>query len=133
MEQDMIKIIEADLREVVETEFSRFRDKHRDCKFVDSIYLNEDVSVGIHNIPLYGLVCSHHLNLFVTDRALYQFPEFRCYIIYEDGNFRRELAHIMLIYTPVENMCFIKEEIHEYELRETAEHIIKAAAEEEAK
>jgi hypothetical protein len=134
MEQEIIKTIEADLREVVEAEVFKFRDRYSECKKVDSIYFNEDVSIGVYDVPLHGLICNHYLNIFVTSEALYEFPEFSCYVVFEDKerDFIRRLAHLMLIYTPVENRCYIKTEIHDYEIREVVEHIVRIAAAEEA-
>ena len=134
MEQELIKTIEEDLRQVVEAEVLKFRDRYSECKKVDSIYFNEDVSIGVYDIPLHGLICNHYLNIFVTSGALYEFPEFSCYVVFEDKerDFKRELAHIILIYTPVTNRCYIKTEIHDYEIREVAEHIIKIAVTEKA-
>jgi hypothetical protein len=134
MEQEPIKTIEADLREVVEAEISKFIDRYSECKRVDSIYFNENVSIGVYDIPLHGLICNHYLNIFVTNDRLYEFPEFSCYVVFEDKerDFRRALAHIMLIYTPVTNKCFIKTELHEYEISDVAKHIVKTAKIEEA-
>jgi hypothetical protein len=132
MEQQLIEIIEKELREIVENEIMKFRDRYSECKNVDSIYFNEDFSVGVYDIQIHGLICSHHLNIFIAGEALYEFPEFRCNVVFEDKemDFRRELAHIVLVYTPV-NRCYIKTETHYYDIRETAVHIVRAAAAEE--
>jgi hypothetical protein len=133
MEEQLIKTIEQDLRQVVEAEAHRFRDRYSECQRVDSIYLNEDISVAVYDLQIHGLICHHYLNLFVTSGVIYEFPEFSCYIRFEDkeADFKRDLAHILLLYTPVTNKCFIKVEFHDYEIRETAEHIIKTATAEE--
>ncbi len=129
MAQELVSMVEADLRQVVEAEFMKFRDRHPECTKVDSIYLNEDVSIGVYDIQLHGLICNHYLNLFVTRDIIHEFPEFGCRIVFEDkeANFRRDLGYIMILYTPL-NRCYIKAEIHEYELREAAEYIVKTAA-----
>jgi hypothetical protein len=131
MNEHLIKTIEQDLRQVVQTEIMRFRDRYRECKNVDSIYFNEDFSVIVYDIILHGLVCDQQLNAFVTSDRIYEFQEFRCYIVFEDKEmeFKRNLGHIILLYTPVTNNCFIKTELHEEEIRETAEHIVRAAGE----
>ena len=87
----------------------------------------------LHVMDSHGLTCNHYLNIFVSGDRLYEFPEFGCFVVFEDKerDFKRTLAYIMLIYTPVTNTCFIKTELHEYEIREAAEHIIKVAEEEE--
>jgi hypothetical protein len=128
MEQQIIKVVEQDLRQVVEAEINRFRDRYTECQKVDSVYLNEDLSIAVYDIQIHGLTCDHYLNLFIAGDRIYEFPEFRCYITYEDkdADFKRHLAHILLLYTPT-NRCYIKVELHEYEIREVAEHIIKTA------
>jgi hypothetical protein len=133
MEEQLIKTIEHDLRQVIQEEAHRFRDRYSECQKVDSIYLNEDVSIGVYDIQLHGLTCNHYLNLFVTSGVIYEFPEFSCFIVYEDkdADFKRDLAHILLLYTPITNRCYVKIELHDYEIRETAEHIIKTATAEE--
>jgi hypothetical protein len=127
--KELVDLVEKDLREVVEWEMIRFRDRYPECMKVDSIYINEDFGVGVYDIQIHGLVCNHHLNIFVTREALYEFPEFRCWVVFEDTEFgfRRELAHILLFYTPL-NKCYVKTELNETELRETAEHIVRVAA-----
>jgi hypothetical protein len=129
-----LEAIETDIRQVVETEVSKFLGRYQECKKVDSIFFNEDFSVGVYDIEIHGLVCNHYLNLFVAGEAIYEFPEFRCSVIFEDKemDFRRELAHIVLVFTPVTNKCFIKTELHHYDIREVAGHIIKIAEIEEA-
>ncbi len=128
-DERLIQMVEKDLREVVEWEILRFRDKYPECMKVDSIFIDEDFSVGVYDIQLHGLVCSHRLNIFVTKETLYEFPEFRCWVVFEDKEmgFRSELAHILLVHTPM-NKCYIMTEIHEYELRDTATHITRVAA-----
>jgi hypothetical protein len=129
MTQELIKLIEEDLRQVAETEITKFRDRYSECQVVNSIYLNEQISIGVYDIQIHGLSCDHYLNLYIAGDRIYEFPEFRCYITYEDkeADFKRHLAHIVLLYTPT-NRCYLKAEIHYHEPREVAEHIVKAAA-----
>jgi hypothetical protein len=126
--EELVKMVEADLREVVEAEVLKFRDRYRECQKVDSIYINEDFAVGVYDVLIHGLVCNHYLNIFVTSGVVYEFPEFRCSVVFEDKemDFRRELAHILLIYT-VASRCYIKTEIYYYDIREVAEHLIRVA------
>jgi hypothetical protein len=129
MREDLVRVVEQDLKEVVEAEIQRFRDKFVECKQVDTIYLNEDFNVGIYGIELYGWRCNHYLNMFITRDTIYEFPELSCFLEFEDKehNFKRDLAYVKLIFTPIPNRCYVKAEIHETELRETAEHIVKVA------
>jgi len=57
------------------------------------------------------------------------FQSYHVYITFEDKehDFKRDLAYIKLIYTPIGNRCYFKAEIHHYEIREVAEHIVKVA------
>jgi hypothetical protein len=129
MAQELIDMVERDLRQVVEAEFMKFRERYSECVKVDSIYLNEHVAIGVYDIQIHSLICSHHLNIFIAGDRLHEFPEFNCYVRYEDKDtdFKRDLGHIVLLYTPT-NKCYVKFEFHEYELREVAEHIMKTAA-----
>ena len=43
--QQLVNMIEQDLRQVIEMEVTKFRDRYSECKKVDSIYLNEDISI----------------------------------------------------------------------------------------
>jgi len=45
--KELVDLVEKDLREVVEWEMIRFRDRYPECMKVDSIYINEDFSVGV--------------------------------------------------------------------------------------
>jgi len=63
MRQDLISMIEQDLREVAEAELMKFRDRYVECKQVDTIYLNEDLSVGVYGVLIHGLPCNHYLNI----------------------------------------------------------------------
>jgi hypothetical protein len=127
--EELIAMVERDLREVVGIELMKFRDRYPECIKVDSVYLNEHFSVSVYDIQVHGLRCSHHLNIFIAGNALFEFPEFGCFVEFIDPeyNFKRDLAYIKLVYTPA-NRCYIKTEIHEIEIRETAEHIVRVAA-----
>jgi hypothetical protein len=131
--EELIKTIEADLRQVVETELMKFRDRYPECKLVDSIYFNEHISIGVYDVLIHGLTCNHYLNVFVGGSTLYELPEFSCHVefIDKEHDYKASLGRIVLVYLPGDNRCYIKTEIHEYELHDTAVFIVRAAAEEE--
>jgi len=66
MKQDLVSIIEKDLKQVVEVEIQRFRDKFVECRKVDTIYLNEDLSVGVYDMETHGWRCNYYSNMFIA-------------------------------------------------------------------
>jgi hypothetical protein len=128
MEEQLIKMVEADLREVVERELNQFLEHYGECQRVNDIRISEDLWVGIENVRLHGWICDYRSNIFVTRDDVFEIPQFLCWVEFTDPehNFARRLAHINLVYLPKFNRCYIRAEIHDY-IRDVAEHIVEKA------
>jgi hypothetical protein len=129
MEEQLIKMVEADLREVVERELNQFLEHYGECQKVDDLWVMEDFGIGIEDVRLHGLLCDYRSNIFVRREDVFEIPQFLCWVEFTDPehNFARRLAHINLVYLPKLNKCYIRAEIHDYDIREVAEHIVERA------
>jgi hypothetical protein len=128
MNEELIQMVEQDLREVVERELEQFLEHYEECQRVDDLWVMEDFGVGI-NVKLHGWVCDHRSNIFVRREDVFEIPQFLCWVEFADPehNFARRLAHINLVYLPKLNKCYVRAEIHDYDIREVAEHIVERA------
>jgi hypothetical protein len=129
MREELISIVEADLRQVVETEVAKFADHYTDCREVSSIWAVEDLDVSIEDIMLHGLTCDLHTLIFITREHLVEVPQYTCWVSFEDPEhlLYRRLAHIKVLFIPSLNKCYLEKRIHYYDIREVAEHIVKMA------
>jgi hypothetical protein len=129
MEEQLIKMVEQDLREVIERELNRFLEHFTECERVDDLWVMEDLGVGIEDVKLHGWICDYRSNIFVRRDDVFEIPQFLCWIEFADpeSNLYRRLAHINLVYLPRLNKCYIKTDIHDFDIREVAEHIIEKA------
>jgi hypothetical protein len=129
MDEHLVKTVEADLRQLVETEVKRFTEHYTECQEVSSIWTVEDLDVGIYDVMLHGLNCDYHIFIFVTKDQLIEIPQYTCWVTFEDPEHRlyRRLAHIKVLFIPSLNKCYLEKKIHDYDIREVAEHIVKTA------
>jgi hypothetical protein len=132
--EDAVKTIEADLRQLVETEVKRFAEHYTECQEASSIWTVEDLDVSIHDVMLHGLNCDYHNFIFVTKDQLIEIPEYLCWVTFEDPEHQlyRRLAHVKVLFIPSLNKCYIEKKIYHYDIREVAEHIARTGAEEDA-
>jgi hypothetical protein len=129
MEEELVNIIEADLRAIVEEEVNKFNQRYSECIEVNGIWFNEDFSTAIYDKLLHGLPCDIFNNVIVTREHIYEFQDLKCRVVYEDKeyDFRRTLALMVLLQLPFFNRCYIKTEIYYYDIGEVAEHIVRTA------
>jgi hypothetical protein len=127
--EELIEVVEADLREVVEEELNKFLEHYGECQRVDDLWVNEDFGVGIENVKLHGWTCDYRSNIIIARDGLFEIPQFLCWVEFTDPEdiFARRLAHINLVYLPKFNKCYIRARIHEHDIREVAEHLIEKA------
>lgn len=132
-EEQLVAMIEADLRQVVETEVKRFAEHYEECKEVSSIWTVEDLDVSIYDITLHGLNCDYHEFIFVTKDQLVEVPQYTCWVTFEDPEHQlyRRLAHVKVLFIKDLNRCYVEKKIHNYDIREVAEHIARIAEAEE--
>jgi hypothetical protein len=132
MDEQLIKMVEADMRQVVEEELNKFLEHYTECQRVDDLWVNEDFGVGIENVKLHGWICEYRSNIIIARDDLFEIPQFLCWIEFTDPEdiFTRRLAHINLVYLPKSNKsnnCYIRARIHELDIWEVAEHIVEKA------
>jgi hypothetical protein len=121
--EDQVRIIEEDLRALVEAEIRGFLERYGECMRVDSIIINEDFDATIYDKLLHGLPCDYHVNVVITREQLYEIPEWICLVIYDDGVKAEWLGHIKIVHLPGFNKCYIQTMTYENNIREIAEHI----------
>jgi len=129
MEEQLIAMVKEDLRKVVEEELKKFLEHYTECQRVDDLWITEDFGVGIEDVKLHGWNCDYRSNIFVRRDDIFEIPQFLCWIEFTDPEhyYARRLAHINLVYLPKFNRCYIRAEIHDYDIRDVAEHIVEKA------
>jgi hypothetical protein len=129
VEEQPLDAIEADLRELVEKELTRFLEHYEECQRVDEIWISEDMWVGKENVRLHGWVCDYRSNIFVRRDDVFEIPQILCWVEFSDPEnyFARRLAHVNIVHLPSLNRCYVKAEIHDHDIRDVAEHIVITA------
>ena len=131
MEDQLIQMVKQDLKQLVEEDIRRFTEHYPECKEVSSIWIAEDLEIGIHNIMLHGLICDYHLHVFITREQLVEVPEYVCWVSFEDPEHEvyRRLAHVKLLFLP--GRCYIESKVHDFDVHELADHLVRLAVAEE--
>jgi len=80
VEEQLVKMVEADLRHVVEAEVAKFADHYIECKEVSTIWTVEDLDVSIEDVMLHGLTCDYHTFVFITREQLVEVPQYTCWV-----------------------------------------------------
>jgi len=125
MTEDLVNVIERDIKEVVEAEIRKFLEHYEDCEKVDGIFTNEHLSIAQYDVLLHSLPCDIHRNIIITSTSIYEIPEITCWLEYEDEEKEIAIGYVKVV--SALDKCFVKTYIDDYEIKNIAEKIVKEA------
>jgi hypothetical protein len=129
MSEDLIELVERDIREVVEAEIEKFLDHYEECKVVDAVFTDWHVNVHEFKHLIHGLPCSVETSFIFSGTAIHEIKEVTCYIDYKDEEFGAGLGLVYII--RFADKCFADYRVDGNDIRELAEKIVREAGAEE--
>jgi hypothetical protein len=125
MTESLVELVVKDIKEVVEVEIEKFLDHYEECKVVDAVFTDWHVNVHEFKHLIHGLPCSIETSFIFSGTAIHEIKEVICYIDYKDEEYSEGLGLVYII--RFADKCFADYRVHENDIRELAEKIVREA------